>query len=309
MSRLTKLTERILSEDALKHIYQCEQSGHRPTLQSVAGALQVSLDETAGLLAKMVAHHLLQLDGVVFRLTPAGEAYALQVIRAHRLWERYLADETGFAEAEWHEQAERREHHLSPAETEALAARLGQPTHDPHGDPIPTREGKLAPHGGRPLAAMTAGETGRIVHLEDEPEVVYAQLVAESLAPGMLIRVIEATPQRVRFWADGTEHRLAPMIAANVSVVAAPPEEVSVPEPGEPLSSLKPGQTARVVSLSRACRGSERRRLMDLGILPGTLIAAEMVSPSGDPTAYRIRGALLALRKEQADYINIRREP
>ncbi|RME45954.1 MAG: ferrous iron transport protein A [Caldilineae bacterium] len=59
--------------------------------------------------------------------------------------------------------------------------------------------------------------------------------------------------------------------------------------------------------MTRACRGAERRRLMDLGILPGTLIRAEMVSPSGDPTAYRIRGALIALRKEQADRIYITR--
>ncbi len=305
MSKLAKSTERILSEDALKHIYKCEQAGRHPTVQSVAGILQVSLDETANLLAKMAARHLLEMSGDLFRLTPVGQDYALQVIRAHRLWERYLADETGFAEAEWHERAERHEHSLSPAEMEALAARLGHPTHDPHGDPIPTAEGTMVPHGGRPLATLSAGEAGRIVHLEDEPEVIYAQLVAEGLHPGMLVRVTSVTPQRIRFQANGAEHRLAPMLAANISVVTVEPEEVITPEPCETLSSLKPGQTARVVSLSRACRGSERRRLMDLGILPGTTIKAEMISPSGDPTAYRIRGALIALRKEQADYINI----
>jgi DtxR family Mn-dependent transcriptional regulator len=305
MSKLAKSTERILSEDALKHIYKCEQAGRQPTVQSVAGILQVSLDETANLLAKMAARHLLEMSGDLFRLTPEGQDYALQVIRAHRLWERYLADETGFAEAEWHERAERHEHSLSPAEMEDLAARLGHPTHDPHGDPIPTADGTLVPHGGRPLATLSAGEAGRIVHLEDEPEVIYAQLVAEGLHPGMLVRVSSVTPQRIRFQANGAEHRLAPMLAANISVVTVEPEEVITPEPCETLSSLKPGQTARVVSLSRACRGSERRRLMDLGILPGTTIKAEMVSPSGDPTAYRIRGALIALRKEQADYINI----
>jgi DtxR family Mn-dependent transcriptional regulator len=305
MSKLAKSTIRILSEDALKHIYKYEQADRHPTVQSVAGALQVSLDEAAKLLTKMAARHLLGLSGDSFYLTPQGQEYALQVIRAHRLWERYLADETGFAEAEWHERAERYEHSLSPAEMEALAARLGHPTHDPHGDPIPTADGTMVPHGGRPLATLSAGEAGRIVHLEDEPEVIYAQLVAEGLHPGMLVRVTEVTPQRIRFQANSAEHRLAPMLAANISVVTVEPEEVVTPELCETLSSLKPGQTARVVSLSRACRGSERRRLMDLGVLPGTTIKAEMVSPSGDPTAYRIRGALIALRKEQADYINI----
>jgi DtxR family Mn-dependent transcriptional regulator len=308
MSKLAKSTERILSEDALKHIYKCEQAGHRPSMESVAGALQISLDNAASLLAKMAARHLLELRGDIFHLTSEGQDYALQVIRAHRLWERYLADETGFAEAEWHERAERREHSLSMAEMEALAAQLGHPTHDPHGDPIPTANGSMVSHGGHPMAHLKVGQAGRIVHLEDEPEVVYAQLVAEGLHPGLLVRISEVSPQRIRFWADGTEHRLAPMLAANISVVMVDPEEVVAAEPHETLSDLKPGQTARVLNLSRACRGSERRRLMDLGILPGTAIKAEMVSPSGDPTAYRIRGALIALRQEQADFINISRE-
>jgi Fe2+ transport system protein FeoA len=75
----------------------------------------------------------------------------------------------------------------------------------------------------------------------------------------------------------------------------------------ETLARLKPGETARVVALDRACQGAERRRLMDLGILPGSAIKAELVSPSGDPTAYLIRGALIGLRREQAEQIQISR--
>ena len=73
----------------------------------------------------------------------------------------------------------------------------------------------------------------------------------------------------------------------------------------ESLADLEPGRKAQIVSISRACRGTERRRLMDLGILPGTLVEAEVTSPGGDPTAYRIRGALIALRRQQAHYIHI----
>lgn len=71
------------------------------------------------------------------------------------------------------------------------------------------------------------------------------------------------------------------------------------------LADLQPGQKGRVITISPACRGLERRRFMDLGILPKTIIAAEMTSPSGDPTAYRIRGSLIALRREQASFIQI----
>ncbi len=71
------------------------------------------------------------------------------------------------------------------------------------------------------------------------------------------------------------------------------------------LSDLKTGQEAVVVSISKACRTSLRRRLMDLGILPGTVIRAELRGPAGDPVAYRVRGALIGLRGEQAKYIHI----
>lgn len=75
----------------------------------------------------------------------------------------------------------------------------------------------------------------------------------------------------------------------------------------ESLADVRPGENAIVQAILPTCRGSERRRFLDLGILPGTHIKAELGSPSGDPTAYRIRGALIALRREQARYIIITR--
>jgi len=229
------------------------------------------------------------------------------VIRAHRLWERYLAEDTGFDESEWHSQAEFYEHQLSPDEANALDARLGHPTHDPHGDPIPAADGELVAHGGRPLPTLGLNEPGRIVHIEDEPDAVYAQLLAEGLYPGMRVRLTELSPQRVRFWANGDAHLLAPIVAANISVVPIPREATVEEIAGEQLSALKPGEQATVTYISPRCHGPERRRMMDLGILPGTLVEAELTSPGGDPTAYRIRGALIALRDEQARLIHISR--
>jgi len=244
-----------------------------------------------------------ELNGGALRLTPAGHEYALHIIRAHRLWERYLADETGYGETQWHDQAEQVEHELSPVEIDQLAAQLGNPTHDPHGDPIPTSDGWIVNQHGLPLTIMEAGQVARITHLEDEPDAVYAQLAAEGLYPGMEVHILEVSPQRVRFWADGDEHVLAPIVAANISVQLLPKE---IPmEPGWTLADLKPGEKGKVTTLSPRCRGAERRRLLDLGIVPGTVIEAEMVSPGGDPTAYLVRDTLIALRKEQAELINI----
>ncbi len=74
---------------------------------------------------------------------------------------------------------------------------------------------------------------------------------------------------------------------------------------GVRLSSLKPGELGKIVSILPECAGPERRRFMDLGIVPGTIVSAEFNSPGGDPTAYSIRHSLIGLRKEQADYIMI----
>jgi DtxR family Mn-dependent transcriptional regulator len=121
------------------------------------------------------------------------------------------------------------------------------------------------------------------------------------------VRLLEVSPQRVRFWANGNEHVLAPIFAANISVMPSVSEpEVEVSD-DEPLHHLKPNESATVVGLSPRCRGVERRRMLDLGIVPGTIVCAELASPSGDPIAYRVRGALIALRREQSEFVRITR--
>ena len=300
-------TERVMGEDALKHIHASEISGPGASLHSIAGAVRITAERSAELIASLESRGLLLIESGELSLTPTGRDYALRIIRAHRLWERHLADETGYGEVEWHDQAERLEHQLSHEDIEALSARLGHPTHDPHGDPIPNAEGEVVEHDDMPLTKVSIDTPARIVHLEDEPENVYAQLIAEGLHLGMIVRVTENSTHRVRFWADGEEIVLAPIGAANVSVI--PIEDAARPkaDAGEPLTDLLPGQKGRVVSLSKALRGQRRRRLMDLGILPGTEITVEMRSPSGDPTAYRIRDAVIALRRDQASLIRVDR--
>jgi DtxR family Mn-dependent transcriptional regulator len=304
--RARQMTERILIEDSLKHIHNYELSGKRATIESIAGTLQIPTKEATELVTKIESSELATREGTILRLTASGRQSALHILRAHRLWERYLADTTGFSEDEWHSRADEFEHLLSASDADALSAQLGHPTYDPHGDPIPSASGELILSEWKPLTSADPGTTFRIAHIEDEPATIYAQLVAEDLHPGMIVRVTESSSERVRFWANGDEHLLAPIVAANISVVPL----LEVPEveriPRELLTNLEPGGTGEVVGMSPACRGLERRRLMDLGILPGTIIQKEFTNPNGDPSAYRIRGALIALREEQSNLIQIR---
>jgi len=306
--RSRRLDERVLIEDALKHLYKSEVYQRKATIQSVAGATGVSPDHAAGLLDRLAELELVKVTESGYRLTPDGETYALNVIRAHRLWERYLADETGYAETEWHDLADSREHTLSPDEMKALSAELGFPAYDPHGDPIPTPGGNIVAHGGLPLTIMPLGQVVQIVHIEDEPDTIYAQLMAEGLYPGMQLRLLETTPARIRFWARGREMVLAPVTAANVSVRPLQANEAADVSAAEHLSELSVGESGKVLRLSSRLRGMERRRLLDMGIIPGTIVRVELASPGGgDPMAYRVRGALIALRKEQTSLIDIER--
>lgn len=304
--RLRRLDERIRVEDALKHIYTCEGQGQACTLESLAGRLGISVGDAAALLAHLTHLELVRSAGEVPELTEEGRASALRVVRTHRLWERYLADRTGVPAGEWHDHAERMEHALSPAEADALARRLGHPRWDPHGDPIPTSRGEVPPHRGSALMRAATGDAVEILHLEDEPRAIYDQLLAHGMAPGGRMEVVERTERGVRLRGHGREWSLDPVQARNVSVRTLPAGE-RVEEAGETLADAGPGETVRVVGISSACQGTQRRRLLDLGVVRGTEVTAEMRSAGGDPTAYRIRGALIALRREQASWILVER--
>jgi DtxR family Mn-dependent transcriptional regulator len=300
-----RLAERARREDALKHILKCEANGQGATVLSVAGALRLRDNAAASLLRDLEAHGLISFEEGRLALRPAGRELGLHVVRAHRLWESYLAEQTGVAEARWHHLAERQEHLLSPAATEALAARLGHPLHDPHGDLIPEEGAPLPGDAGQSVNTIEAGTPFAIVHIEDEPEAVFAELLRLGLRPGMRAYVMGKTPESLRLWADGEEFELVPSMAQQISV--APLTGVSRAQLREErfLHELPPGGRGRVLGLTTACRGAERRRLLDLGFVPGSMVEVTLVSPAGDPTAYQVRGALVALRREQARFIRI----
>jgi DtxR family transcriptional regulator, Mn-dependent transcriptional regulator len=297
--------ERVETEDALKHLYHCRESGAGGSIESIAGALSLSCDSAAALANRLEQSALVHYERGGLELTAEGERYALRVIRSHRLWEQYLAEETGIEQRQWHARADRAEHELTPEQADALSARMGHPVFDPHGDPIPTAEGSVRQPRGQPLNTVSAGNLVRVTHIEDEPESTYRALLAEHLQPGVLLSVEESTSEGVVFRTGFAQRsRLTPLVAASVTVQTL---DSPGPEPieWERLSALADGQESLVTDLSPACRGVERRRLLDLGLVPGTTVRAEFRSPAGDPVAYRVRGALIALRKQQADLIHV----
>ena len=299
-----RMTERVRIEDALKHFYNCEYLGLPSTLESLAGGLRMRRGPAGRLMTRLCELGLAEAGGRAISLTGEGRSYALRVVRTHRLWERYLADRTGVAQADWHAEAEVREHRMSQADTNALAARLGHPRIDLHGDPIPTARGDVPPRTGVALTRLRRGMTARIVHLEDEPREIYEELLAEGLSPGMVVRVTDISPMGVRFLAQGKERILDPIVAAGITV--EPGDDMVVPDqPPLTLAGLSLGESGVVDRIAPACQGPARRRLLDLGVVPGTRIRATLRGAGGDPTAYEIRGAAIALRSEQASWVEV----
>jgi DtxR family Mn-dependent transcriptional regulator len=292
-------------EDALKHLFEQEYRGRRGSLTSLAGALHWRDRDVVALVGRMQAQGLLATHGQEFELTSEGERMALQIVRAHRLLERYFADEARLPLQDVHAAAERGEHSLSPADADRLSASLGHPSVDPHGDPIPTREGTMPPATGTPATAWPADTTGLVVHLEDEPEISFAQILAEGIRIGQRVRIVESTPERVRLSDGENEYTLAPAVAANVFLA---PTNEPLSDPGViRLSDLENDARAEVVALDPACQGFSRRRLMDLGFTEGARIRPFLKTFAGDPRAYEVRGTLVALRRDQASQVLVRR--
>lgn len=308
VARWRRITDRVRIEDALKHLLNCELADQRATTASLAGMLEINPTRAHDLTARLGGLGLASfVDGGVV-LTDEGRAYALRILRTHRLLERYFADRTGAAPTEWHDLAEMAEHGLSEAEVDALAARMGDPVYDPHGDPIPTAAGDLPPRQGLPLAALGPGETATVIHVEDEPASVYHRLLSLGIDRAVPIKMVRPEPDGIEVLVGGATRRLDPLAAAAVSVDRVA-EAAGHTVLFERLDALEPGERARVVEIAPVVQGPQRRRLLDLGVIPGTEVTAEFRSPSGDPMAFRIRGALIALRQPQARGIYIQRVP
>jgi DtxR family Mn-dependent transcriptional regulator len=294
---------RVRIEDALKHLFDQEYRGRKGSFASLGGALRLDDRRLMQLLARMQQQGLVIATGQEFHLTAEGERVARQVVRAHRLLERYFADEARIPLRDVHAAAERQEHALTREQVDALAASLGYPRQDPHGDPIPGRDGEISPARDTPVTAWPLEQFGRIVHLEDEPPLAFAQILAEGLRVGQVVRIVESGRERVVLTDGENEYRLAPAVAANVFLAPAPAPAASGLLP---LADLPDGQPAEVVTLDASCQGFSRRRLMDLGFTPGARLEAALRTFAGDPRGYRIRGTLVALRADQARQVLVR---
>jgi DtxR family Mn-dependent transcriptional regulator len=183
-------------EDYAKAIYALERraSGAPVTTNALAQRLGVTPGSASGMLRKLgdlglVTHE--PYRGVA--LTDEGRRVALEVIRHHRLLELFLI-ELGVPWDRVHDEAEILEHHISEDLEALIDARLGHPTHDPHGDPIPTADLVIDEGDSVRLDALEAGQAGRFVRVSDEDPEMLRYLAERGIAPGAEVEVVDKQP-------------------------------------------------------------------------------------------------------------------
>lgn len=211
-------------EDHLKHLLGIQVGDPPLTAEKLAHSANLTVEAAREVLLVLQRLGLVTLKGAdsEFELTTAGKHKALEIVRAHRLWETYLLDRVGLSWDQLHAEAERIEHVLTPEMVEALDESLARPTTDPHGAPIPRRDTALTRSPIRPLLEMQPGERGVIVRVQDEDAVALRELAALRIQPHTALELVSKDPacSRVVIKVDGREHHLGRDVAEHILIGA-----------------------------------------------------------------------------------------
>jgi DtxR family Mn-dependent transcriptional regulator len=212
-------------QDYAKAIWSLAERSEEPVSTSaIAERLGVSAPSASAMVKRLESLGLVTREpyhGV--ELTTAGERVALEIIRHHRLLELYLAEALGVPWDRVHDEAEVLEHAISPELSQRIAEKLGNPTHDPHGDPIPSPDGEIDVHPTRALAELAAGERGVFARVSDSHPEMLRYLAERGIDRGAELEVLGREPfgGPIRVRAAGRDHALGDQLAGAMRVEPA----------------------------------------------------------------------------------------
>lgn len=208
-------------QDYLKEIYKLQSEGERPTTTAIAKRMGVAPSSATSMLKKLAALGL--ADHAPYRgveLSGAGTKIALEVIRHHRLLEQYLAETLGLGIDAVHAEADRLEHVISEELEARIDEKLGYPTHDPHGDPIPDAGLKIERRTLRSLGALEPGEEVTVERVPDGDAALLRYLERLRLLPGRRVTLRRSEPfdGPLTVFVDGLEHAISRDLAGQIGV-------------------------------------------------------------------------------------------
>jgi len=257
-------------------------------------------------------------------LTPEGEQQAHHVLRRHRLWEVFLVEKLGFEYDQAHNAACQLEHDTSELLAHRLDAFLGFPSVNPEGELIPRPDGTPPPQVLTPLAALSAGQRGHVVRCEGN-DTTRAFLEKQGVRPGTSLTVLATGEASLLLQVKESHVSLARALAEAIKVEprnmdvkttrGTPSQSPSKQEEEMPksetkttisqvtLDQLSVGQRGIVVHVGG--KGAVKRRMMDMGLVPGSEVKVLRVAPLGDPVEFEVKGYSLSLRKKEASDITV----
>ena len=179
-------------QDYLKHIYELTENGESASTNALARKLKISAPSVTGMVQKMASAKPALVEyqkhqGVT--LTAAGRKAALEVIRHHRLLETWLVQTLGYSWDEVHEEAEKLEHVISEDFEKRIAAALGHPVRDPHGELIPTEDLKMPSDRSAPLSSLRPNQIAAIQRVDAQDPNLLRHLDTLGLTPGAEVEV------------------------------------------------------------------------------------------------------------------------
>jgi DtxR family Mn-dependent transcriptional regulator len=196
-------------EDYLKAIYRLSPQGRTASTSEIAQRLDLSPASVSGMVKRLSEQGLLEhvpYKGV--QLTPEGRRAALRMLRRHRLIEAYLVAFLGYTWDTVHDEAERLEHAVSDTLVDRMAAVLGHPAVDPHGDPIPTSDGDILEPASTPLSEVPAGSSAEVSQVDEDQPDRLRYIASVGLRPGVRLHVVDRQPflGPITIAVDGTTH-------------------------------------------------------------------------------------------------------
>jgi DtxR family transcriptional regulator, Mn-dependent transcriptional regulator len=208
-------------QDYLKTIYELRQRSGRATTNALAEKLGVAAASVTGMIKKLAEMKLVAYEPYQgATLTQAGEKMALAIVRHHRLIEVYLTEAMGYTWDRVHEEADRLEHAISDEFADKISSLLGDPKIDPHGDPIPSKDGTVAAFSVDTLDLVPVGQTVRVERVRDEDPSVLRLVAQLGLMPGTVILVGQQGAEMVVEFEGGLQKSVGQGLAQNIFVTA-----------------------------------------------------------------------------------------
>jgi len=286
----------IEAEDALKAAYHLHEKKKDWDSKDLSLILGITENLTKGLADVLIDFNWAEKDRKgKLHLTEKGKQRGRELIRAHRLWEKYLVARKGMALDEVHREANRMEHEITSEELEKLDNELGYPAWDPHGQFIPEPDGQTISLPKHSLSeAWKSGSRMRIISLNDKYSPLLAQLVALGLKPGVDVELVDRNQNILSLRVEDKNIPIAEAAANHIFVAPSPILPM-------PLGELPIGSRGQVTDIQGG--GKHQRRMLDMGFVPGAEIYVIRKAPLGDPVEYRVKGTAVALRQKDADTI------